>query len=93
MILFLTILVILFLIIICILAYYLYINVLKQESLETTNIEVFEMVNTVYDRLLDVEVQLHQIDINGAFEANDQVGFVFQEIKNMIMELNITRNE
>lgn len=87
-----TTIIILLIAIICTLSYVLYRNIIVQESLEEINTDLLDTLNNINDALVDVETQLHEIDIRGAFEANDQVGFVFKEIKRLIMELNDTRN-
>ena len=61
--------------------------------LQDQNRQLVEMIQT-YDnqqtetkeRLEQLFQQLKDTDLNGSFEADDEVGFVFQEIKNLIEE-------
>lgn len=61
--------------------------------LQDQNRQLVEMIQT-YDnqqtetkeKLEELFQQLKDTDLNGSFEADDEVGFVFQEIKNLIEE-------
>lgn len=70
------------------------INLLKQvEQLEEQVSFYIDVVDTVREKVLDVQVQLKEIDIKGSFEADDEVGFVFKEIKELADDLTNTINE
>ncbi len=70
------------------------INLLKQlEQLEDQVSFYIDVVDTVREKVLDVQVQLKEIDIKGSFEADDEVGFVFKEIKDLADDLTNTINE
>jgi hypothetical protein len=70
------------------------VNLLKQlEQLEDQVSFYIDVVDTVREKILDVQVQLKEIDIKGSFEADDEVGFVFKEIKDLADDLTNTINE
>lgn len=70
------------------------INLLKQlEQLEEQVSFYIDVVDTVRENVLNVQVQLKEIDIKGSFEADDEVGFVFKEIKELADDLTNTINE
>jgi hypothetical protein len=70
------------------------INLLKQlEQLEDQVSFYIDVVDVVREKVLDVQVQLKEIDIKGSFEADDEVGFVFKEIKDLADDLTNTINE
>lgn len=70
------------------------INLLSQlEQLEEQVLFYIDVVDTVREKVLDVQVQLKEIDIKGSFEADDEVGFVFKEIKELADDLTNTINE
>ena len=70
------------------------INLLSQlEQLEEQVSFYIDIVDTVREKVLDVQVQLKEIDIKGSFEADDEVGFVFKEIKELADDLTNTINE
>lgn len=48
------------------------------------------VVDSVRKQMLDVQARLVEIDIRGSFEADDEVGFVFKEIKSNVEQLNET---
>ena len=69
-------------------------NLLKQsEQLESQCLMYIDIIGEVRDKVLDVEIQLKEIDIKGSFEADDEVGFVFKEIKQLSAELTDTVNK
>ena len=86
-------LIIVFSIIVTILIYGI-INLLKQtEQLEDQVSYYIDIVDAVREKVLDVQVQLKEIDIKGSFEADDEVGFVFKEIQELVDDLTNTINE
>ena len=56
----------------------------KIESIETNSINLVENLLITY---IKVFTKLKRIDRLGAFESDDEVGFVFKTIKNTIEEL------
>jgi hypothetical protein len=69
-------------------------NLLKQvEQLENQCIMYIDIISEIRDKVLDVEIELKEIDIKGSFEADDEVGFVFKEIKQLSAELVETVNK
>jgi len=61
-------------------------NLLKQnEQLED------DLVGTIYgvtERIREANAKMEQADIRGSFEADDEVGTVFTELKGIVEELN-----
>lgn len=66
-------------------------NLVKQnEDLEETVIYYQEKLDEIREVVLDTNTQLKDLDIRGAFEADDEVGFVFKEIQQLSEELTKT---
>jgi adenylate kinase family enzyme len=66
-------------------------TILREERLED---EYNSAVNLVEERLIETKIKiesvverLNEIDIRGAFESDDEIGFVFKEIKQLNEEL------
>ncbi len=61
-------------------------NLLRQnEQLED------DLVGTIYgvtERIREANARMEQADIRGSFEADDEVGTVFTELKGIVEELN-----
>jgi predicted PurR-regulated permease PerM len=84
---------IIFVLIVAVLTYAI-INLVKQtEQLEDQVSYYIDVVDSVREKVLDVQVQLKEIDIKGSFEADDEVGFVFKEIQVLVDDLTNTINE
>lgn len=84
---------IVFILIVAVLTYAI-INLVKQtEQLEDQVSYYIDVVDSVREKVLDVQVQLKEIDIKGSFEADDEVGFVFKEIQVLADDLTNTINE
>jgi predicted PurR-regulated permease PerM len=84
---------IIFVLIVAVLVYAI-INLVKQtEQLEDQVSYYIDVVDSVREKVLDVQVQLKEIDIKGSFEADDEVGFVFKEIQVLVDDLTNTINE
>ena len=84
---------IVFILIVAVLTYAI-INLVKQtEQLEDQVSYYIDVVDSVREKVLDVQVQLKEIDIKGSFEADDEVGFVFKEIQELVDDLTSTINE
>ena len=47
-----------------------------------------DIIGDVREKVLKSNARLIDIDIKGSFEADDEVGYVFKEIKSTIEELN-----
>ena len=63
-------------------------NLIKQnEDLEETVIYYQTKLSNLREQVLDMEIQLKEIDIRGSFASDDEVGFVFKEIKEMSSDL------
>ena len=63
-------------------------NLIKQnEDLEDTVIYYQTKLSNLRQQVLDMEIQLKEIDIRGSFASDDEVGFVFKEIKEMSSDL------
>ena len=62
------------------LSYAVYNLLIKQEQLE-------EWVEDYIDRINEVNTKIRQIDYKGYFEVDDEVGQVFEQIKNEVQSL------
>ncbi len=67
----------------------------KQESdseyiddLESSNAKFYEFFTTLKARMNESNSKLKQIDRLGSFEADDETGFVFTELRDIIDDLN-----
>lgn len=47
-----------------------------------------DIIDVVREKMLLTQTKLTEVDLRGAFEADDEVGFVFKEIKSLTEELN-----
>ena len=63
---------------------------LQLEALEDQIIFYEESFNTIREQVLNTEIELKELDIRGSFEADDEVGFVFKQIKELSSDLNKT---
>lgn len=69
-------------------------NLMKQnELLEDQVTALQDVLDEVKDQVVDINTRLTEIDIKGSFEADDEVGFVFKEIRVMANELSDAINE
>ena len=62
------------------LSYAVYILLFKQEQLE-------EWVEDYIDRINEVNTKIRQIDYKGYFEVDDEVGQVFEQLKQEVQSL------
>tara|TARA_Y100000004_G_scaffold75671_1_gene85110 strand:- start:171 stop:437 length:267 start_codon:yes stop_codon:yes gene_type:complete len=62
------------------LSYAVYNLLIKQEQLE-------DWVENYIDRINEVNTKIRQIDYKGYFEVDDEVGQVFEQIKNEVKSL------
>jgi hypothetical protein len=74
-------------------AYANYNLVKRNEELEEQVTALQDVLDEVKDQVVDINTRLVEIDIRGSFEADDEVGFVFREIKEMATELSSVINE
>ena len=47
-----------------------------------------DLVDSIREQMLETQARLTEVDIRGSFEADDEVGFVFKDIKSLIEDLN-----
>jgi len=74
--------------IILILGYGVYNLIKKNESLESDLQFYDEYIDDVYDSLKKAYDRMVKIDRLGSFESDDESGYIFNEIKSAINELN-----
>ena len=58
------------------------------EELENSNTEYYTFFQTLKTRLNESNSKLKQIDRVGSFESDDETGFVFKELQDILDELN-----
>jgi len=58
------------------------------EELENSNTEYYQFFNTLKSRMNESNSKLKQIDRLGSFEADDETGFIFTELRDIIDDLN-----
>jgi len=58
------------------------------EELENSNMEYYQFFTTLKSRMNESQSKLKQIDRMGSFEADDETGFIFSELRDMVDELN-----
>jgi len=58
------------------------------EELENSNTEFYQFFTTLKSRMNESNSKLKQIDRLGSFEADDETGFIFQELRDIVDELN-----
>jgi hypothetical protein len=65
------------------------INLMKQvEKAEEECDEYRYILIDLRTKFIDTETMLREIDLRGAFAADDEVGIIFQNIKEMTLELS-----
>jgi cell division protein FtsB len=82
--------IIFFLTVIGFMSYGIWNLVSQNEDLEETVIYYQNKLDEIREVVLDTNTQLKDLDIRGAFEADDEVGFVFKEIQQLSEELTKT---
>jgi cell division protein FtsB len=85
-----TLIIIFFLIVIGFMGYGMWNLVKQNEDLEETVVYYQEKLDEIREVVLDTDTRLKDLDIRGAFEADDEVGFVFKEIKELSSDLTKT---
>jgi len=58
------------------------------EELENSNTEYYQFFTTLKSRMNESNSKLKQIDRLGSFQSDDETGFIFTELRDMIDELN-----
>ncbi len=58
------------------------------EELENSNTEYYQFFTTLKSRINESNSKLKQIDRLGSFEADDETGFVFTELRDIVEDLN-----
>ena len=58
------------------------------EELENSNTDYYQFFTTLKSRINESNSKLKQIDRLGSFEADDETGFVFTELRDIVDELN-----
>jgi hypothetical protein len=73
-----------------ILAGYVIYNLYRKNEYLTRYAEnIIESIEIMRNRVLEMNSQIRLIDKRGTFESDDEVGFFFKELKNILMRLNI----
>jgi len=80
---------ILLIIIILVLFYIIYIQYQKTEKLIQLVSNLQDIQEQVLERLENTLEEMRQIDLRGAFESDDEVGFVWKSIKEIINILSL----
>lgn len=74
------------------LAYTTYNLLRKVEALEDEierNLTIYETnLVDIRDQFIDAEIEIKQLDINGTFEFDDEVGIIYKSIKSVINDLS-----
>ena len=58
------------------------------EELENSNTDYYQFFTTLKSRMNESNSKLKQIDRLGSFQADDETGFIFTELRDIIDELN-----
>ena len=58
------------------------------DDLETSNAKFYDFFTTLKTRMNESNSKLKQIDRMGSFESDDETGFIFSELRDMVDELN-----
>ena len=58
------------------------------EELENSNTEYYQFFTTLKSRINESNSKLKQIDRMGSFEADDETGFIFSELRDIVDDLN-----
>lgn len=65
------------------------IQILKSmDRLEEDVAYLEESIFNFKDRLMQAQIRMKSIDIHGAFESDDEVGYVFKELQDIITDTN-----
>lgn len=70
---------------------YSIVNLMRySERLEDVISEYETKLSEIREKVIETEIRLQDIDIRGAFEADDEVGFAFKSIKEISNDLTKT---
>ena len=58
------------------------------DELENSNTEYYQFFTALKSRMNESNSKLKQIDRLGSFQADDETGFIFSELRDIIDELN-----
>ena len=58
------------------------------EDLESSNAKFYDFFTTLKSRMNESNSKLKQIDRMGSFESDDETGFIFTELRDIIDDLN-----
>jgi len=58
------------------------------EDLEKSNTEQYTFVQQFKVRIGEINSRIRQVDRVGSFEADDETGFIFKELQDIVEELN-----
>ena len=65
------------------------IQILKSmDRLEEDVVYLEESIFNFKDRLMQAQIRMKSIDIHGALESDDEVGYVFKELQDIITDTN-----
>ena len=65
-------------------------NLIKQnEALEEATLFYQTKFDVIREKSLQTEIQLKELDIKGAFESDDEVGYFFKELKKIINDISL----
>lgn len=66
-------------------------NLLIQVEFLEERVDFYETAfEEIRQQVLNTEIELRELDIRGSFESDDEVGFVFKQIKELSSDLNKT---
>ncbi len=75
--------------VLCVVFIYTTINLLrKNEELTDTILEQDDITQNAFDRFKNVLSDMRTLDSKGAFESDDEIGTVFEGIKNILTNLD-----
>ena len=57
-------------------------------DLEESNLKYYELIGSLRSRLGDSYSRMKAIDRLGSFEADDETGYIFKELKDIIKQLH-----
>jgi hypothetical protein len=63
------------------------------ENSEVSEIYYRDIVDNIREQVLRTQVRMKEIDIRGSFEADDEVGYTFKALQEIIDELNAEVNK
>lgn len=58
------------------------------DQLEEDILYLEESIFNFKDRLMQAQIRMKEIDIRGAFESDDEVGYTFKELQDIITDTN-----